>query len=97
MIRGTLNAPDAAERIALQALAFLARDPDRIGRFLAITGIGPESLREAAREPHFMVAVLDHLLSDEPLLLVFSEEAGLRPQDIWNARRVLAGPSGNGP
>ena len=33
---------------AIQALGFLAGDPERLGAFLAATGIGPESIRAAA-------------------------------------------------
>ena len=85
----SLSHRDAAEALALQALAFLARDPDRIARFLADAGIGPDQLRQAAGEPGFLRAVLDHLMSDEPLLLVFSEETGLKPTAVPTARRVL--------
>src|SRR5437773_1706072 len=59
----------AAEALALHALAFLAEDPERLGRFLALTGIGPADLKARAGEPEFLGGVLDHLLSDERLLL----------------------------
>ena len=32
---------EAAEELAIQALTFIAGDSERLGRFLAITGIGP--------------------------------------------------------
>ncbi|MEJ8573414.1 DUF3572 domain-containing protein [Microbaculum marinum] len=85
----SLSHRDAAEALALQALSFLAREPERIARFLANAGIGPEQLRQAAGEPGFLGAVLDHLMSDEPLLLMFSEDAGLNPTAVAAARRVL--------
>lgn len=84
---------DAAEALALQALSFLARDPDRIGRFLASTGLGPQQLRQAAQEPGFFAAVLDHLMADEPLLMMFSEDAGIEPRAVPVARHVLNGGS----
>ena len=80
---------DAAESLALEALSFLARDPGRIERFLANSGIGPDRLRDAAMEPGFLAAVLDHLLTDEPLLLMFAEDSGMAPADIPVARRAL--------
>ncbi len=52
--------------------SFLATDPERLGRFLAITGIGPEAIRTAAADPQFLAGVLDHVVSDEPLLLAGS-------------------------
>ena len=52
---------ESAELLAVQALTFLAGEPERLGRFLALTGIGPESLRTAAAEPGFLAGVLDHV------------------------------------
>lgn len=80
---------DAAESVALEALSFLSQDPDRVAQFLANAGIGPHQLRDAAREPGFLTAVLDHLLSDEPLLLMFAENADMPPTSIPKARQVL--------
>lgn len=92
MTRSTnLSVAEAAEATAISALSFLARDPDRIGGFLADTGLGPESLRGAAGEPGFQVAILDHLLRHEPILLAFCEEQQLTPEAIWAARRALGG------
>ena len=39
---------EEAERIAIKALAFLAADAERLGRFLGTTGLGPQELREKA-------------------------------------------------
>jgi len=47
------DAQAAAEHLAIAALGFIAGEPERLGRFLAITGIGPDSIRAAAREPQF--------------------------------------------
>ena len=78
-----------AEEIAARALAFLAQDMDRLGRFLALSGLDPASIREAAREPHFLPSVLDHLLTDERLLLEFADAERLRPETVAEARRRL--------
>ena len=72
-----MRQPDAqpvleAESLAIKALAFLASDPERLGRFLAITGLGPETIRKAASNPGFLVAVLDYLANDETLLVAFT-------------------------
>jgi hypothetical protein len=92
----TGNVRDAAETIALRALAFLAGDNERLGRFLALTGIGPDELRTQAREPHILAGVLDHLMQDETLLLVFSADAGVKPETIAAAYFALAGPQTDG-
>jgi Protein of unknown function (DUF3572) len=53
---GPQNQRAAAESLAIAALAFLAAEPGRLGRFLALTGIGPESIRAAAHQPQFPLA-----------------------------------------
>ena len=82
----------AAEGLAVTALGFIAAEPERLGRFLALSGIGPDSIRAAAREPQFLVGVLDHITSDERLLLAFATENDIDPEAVMRARDVLAGP-----
>jgi len=80
---------DHAETIALAALAFLADDAQRLGRFLALTGIGPAELKAEAGTARIMKAVLEHLLQDESLLLVFAAGHGIAPELIGPAHRLL--------
>jgi hypothetical protein len=82
---------EAAEGLAIQALSFIAGDGERLGRFLAITGIGPAEIRAAAREPGFLIGVLDHLAADERLLTAFAAEAGIDPPAIGKAIVALGG------
>jgi hypothetical protein len=82
---------EAAQAVAIAALAFIAAEPERLGRFLALTGIGPESIRAAAREPHFLAGVLDHVAEDETLLRAFAEGNNLAPDEVMRARQALAG------
>lgn len=89
--QSTMESNEEAQIMALKALGFLAADPDRFGRFLALTGLGPEAIRSAAREPSFLGGVLDHLLSDESLLLIFAEENEAPPERIVQLRRKLPG------
>src|SRR5205085_2927407 len=60
---------EAAESLAVQALTDLAEGPERLGRFLALSGLGPDEIRIAAGEPGFLAGVLEYLSSEEPLLL----------------------------
>jgi hypothetical protein len=80
-----------AERLAVAALGFIAADAERLGRFLAATGIGPADIRAAAREPLFLAGVLDHLVNSESELLAFAQESGNPAQDVVAARELLAG------
>ena len=82
---------EAAEVLAIQALNFLATEPERLGRFLALSGLGPESIRAAAAESGFLAGVLAHLAEDETLLVAFAAEAGVKPAEVDRARRLLAG------
>lgn len=84
-------APEVAEAVAIQALSFIAREPERLGRFLAVTGIGPAEIRTASREPGFLAGVLEYLISDEALLTAFAADAGLRPDDPAKAHAALGG------
>jgi hypothetical protein len=81
----------AAEALAVAALGFIASEPERLGRFLAMTGIGPDSIRAAGREPQFLLGVLDHLVTDEPLLLAFAAENSIPPNAVIKARDTIAG------
>lgn len=76
--------------LAISALNFLAEDPERLGRFLAVTGIEAQSLRDAAREPNFLLGVLDHLAGDERLLTEFANQNELAPEIVIRARDLLA-------
>jgi hypothetical protein len=88
-----IPAREAAEHLAIQALTFIGSDPAELGRFLATTGIGPAELRTAAREPGFLVGVLDYILGYEPLLLAFAKDADIKPASVGHAREALAGAS----
>ncbi|MGC1779847.1 MAG: DUF3572 domain-containing protein [Xanthobacteraceae bacterium] len=89
MKRPSPSTRENAEIMAVQALSFLAEDPERLGAFLSMTGIGPDAIRDAAREPGFLAGVLEHILDNEPLLLAFAEAAGLDPADVARARNAL--------
>ena len=80
---------DAAESLAVQALSFLAGEPERLARFLALTGIGPDRIRAAAATPGFLAGVLDHVTSEDALVTAFAAEAGIKPEEVGRARRVL--------
>jgi hypothetical protein len=82
---------EIAENLAIHALSFLACDPERLGQFLAATGIGPDMIREAATDPSFLAGVLDHVAADEQLLLAVAQHAGVAPEAIERAHTALSG------
>ena len=91
MAKGARITRKIAEKLAIQALGFMAGEPERLGVFLAATGIGPEMIRKAAADPSFLAGVLDYVVANEPLLLAVADHAGLAPQDIEHAQAVLSG------
>jgi len=82
---------EAAEMLAIQALAFISEDPDRLGGFLSVTGLTIEGIRDAARQSGFLSGVLDHMLGNESLLMAFADSAALDPADVARARGALGG------
>jgi hypothetical protein len=89
----TLISRKDGEELAVAALAFLAGEPDRLSRFLDLSGLGPHNLRAAAADPGFFAAVLDYVAGDEPLLIAFAAEQGQSPERIIAARRAMEGPA----
>ncbi len=87
---------DGAESLSLSALAFLAEDVARLTRFMALTGIEPQRLREEAGTPAIQAAVLEHLLGDESLLLTFAANARVAPPLVSSAHQLLAAELGEG-
>ncbi|MCB5409860.1 DUF3572 domain-containing protein [Pseudogemmobacter faecipullorum] len=86
-----MAAQDFGMTLALQGLAWLAADEDRILPFLAQSGLLASELRSRAGEPEVLAAVLDFLLSDEAMLLSFCGDLGLNPAEIAPARAQLPG------
>ena len=86
------NPREVAEIVAIQALSFIAGDPERLGMFLAETGIGPQSLRAAASDPQFLVSVLDFVLRDDATVKAFATSSELHPTNIAAAREVIGDP-----
>jgi hypothetical protein len=89
MTKRTNNPREVAEIVAVQALSFVADDPERLGAFLAETGIGPETLRSAAADPHFLASVLDFVLRDDATVQAFAAASELDPTTIAAARDAL--------
>jgi hypothetical protein len=90
------DAPDPRRRqaacdLAVEALGYVAGDPELLARFLAATGLDPGSIRDAAAEPEFLLGVLEHVCSDERLLVAFATHADIGPEAIEAAKQTLTG------
>lgn len=82
---------EEAEGIAIEALSFLATEPDRLMRFLDLTGLTPQTLRAAAGSPGFLAAVMEHVAADPSLAETYAANAGREPSDVARARAILSG------
>ena len=81
--------PNDPHALALAALAATLTDERRALRFLELTGIGTEELRQRASEPRLLSALIGFLEAHEPDLLSVSEKIGVRPEALVAARRSL--------
>jgi hypothetical protein len=82
---------EQAETIALQALAFLAKDDELLSHFLMVTGLTPQELKKRVREPDLLGGVLDAILVNDKTLLDFCNATSLSPDRIVQARQALPG------
>ena len=81
----------AAENLAVQALAYLAGEPEQLARFLALSGIGPDTIRTAAADPRFLAGVLEFVSGEERLLVAVAKHLQVRPDEIVHASAALSG------
>jgi hypothetical protein len=86
------NPREVAEIVAIQALSFIAGEPERLGLFLAESGIGPETLRNAASDPRFLASVLDFIMRDDATVKAFANVSQLHPTNIAAAHQALNDP-----
>jgi hypothetical protein len=82
---------EEAQGLAIEALTWLGEDAERLQRFLALSGLGPQNLRSAAAESGFLGAVLDHLAGNEALLLAFAARRRVAPEAVMEAQALLNG------
>jgi hypothetical protein len=90
--RPVQNPREVAEIVAIQALSFIAGEPERLGLFLAESGIGPETLRNAAADPRFLASVLDFVMRDDATVKAFASTSQLHPTNIAAAHQALNDP-----
>jgi len=73
----------------LRALSWIAQEPDRLERFLALTGIGPDRLRAEAGSRALLGAVMTHIANHEPDLIACAKALGLTPEALAAAHAEL--------
>ncbi len=78
-----------AQALTLNALGWVLADDDRAARFLALTGLTPDSLRASLDKPSTLAGVLDFLCAHEPDLIAAAEAQGVEPAALAGARERL--------
>jgi len=71
--------------LVLRALAATLSEPKRAERFLALTGLDADQLRERLGDPGLLSAVIGFLENHEPDLVAVAEEIGTTPAALVGA------------
>ena len=87
---------DVVETQAIAILGFLVSEPERLGRFIALTGVDPSDIRTLMQDEGFWRAIFDHLFDDESLLMAYCAEAQLQPMQLVKMRQRLSRPQDEG-
>lgn len=82
---------DAAETLALQALAWIAGQDDLLGAFLGASGMSEGDLKKSAGSPEVLGAVLDFLMLDDAWVIGFCDTIHLPYDRVAMARAALPG------
>ena len=82
---------EAAETLAIRAVAFLAEREELFLRFVALTGMSVDQVRGSLADPVVLGAVLDFVLADEALVLELVAALDVAPDLPARARRLLPG------
>ncbi|RIX32591.1 DUF3572 family protein [Sphingomonas edaphi] len=78
-----------AEALALAALAATLTDERRAQRFLDLTGLSPDGIRERIGERQLLAATLAFLESHQPDLIDVAEAIGSTPGALLAAKAEL--------
>ena len=85
---------NTASTLALSAISFIVANDVLRDRFLAMTGLDGNELKERLAEEDFLASVLEFLISHEPDLIDFAESIEEKPELIVRAWRQLGGGAG---
>ncbi|UJW73343.1 DUF3572 domain-containing protein [Rhizobium sp. SL42] len=82
-----------AEATAVAVLGWLASEPDMLSRFLALSGVRPDQMRQAVNDPGFLAGMLDFLMAHEPTLMAFCTATGTKPETVMAAAQRYSQPT----
>ncbi|CAH0340362.1 DUF3572 domain-containing protein [Rhizobium sp. CECT 9324] len=82
-----------AEATAVAVLGWLASEPEMLSRFLALSGVRPDQMRQAINDPGFLAGMLDFLMAHEPTLMAFCAATETKPETVIEAAQHYSQPS----
>ena len=82
---------ERAEQIAISALVWLAGNEALLSVFLGATGADADGLRAQAKDPAFLVSVLEFLTMDDAWVVEFCDSHDIKYEDPLRARYCLPG------
>ncbi|WP_350334628.1 DUF3572 domain-containing protein [Coralliovum pocilloporae] len=82
---------EEAHSICIEAVQYLAGHAEDLERFITLTGMMPDQLRDIVNDDGVKSGVLDFFLSDDSLLCAFAETIGRHPEHVASARMVITG------
>lgn len=83
--------PDAAETLALEALAWIVADEQLLPRFAAATGAGLTDMRTRAQDAEFLTGVLEFLVTEDRWVAAFCDARGVPYDRPMRALMALSG------
>ncbi len=89
------DSPNDPFAVALAALAATLGDERRAQRFLDLTGIGTDELRQRAGDPILLAALLAFLEAHEPDLMAVASAIAIEPRVLVAARHQLEQEGGS--
>ena len=81
------KADPSVTALAEACLGYLAENPDELLAFMQHVGLDPASLRSAVGTPAFERGLIDHVASNEPILLALCANTGMAPEQfmrVWH-------------
>lgn len=83
------DTPRDCETTALAALAATLTDERRAARFLDLTGLSPDGIRDSLSDRRVLAACLAFLEAHEPDLIAVADALDMKPEAIVAARAEL--------
>ncbi|MDG4717460.1 MULTISPECIES: DUF3572 domain-containing protein [Thalassospira] len=82
---------EAAETLAIRAIAHIVGDDELLQGLVAQTGMGLDDLRAGIGSNEVQAGALEFLLSHEPFLMRFVDDSDYAPEDPARAHIILSG------